>query len=51
MSSSYNNIPPAQWPMCTPYPISLPDSLVNISKPLVKKKIIYHLGMFLVQIN
>jgi len=38
MSFSYNNIPPAQWPMCTPYPISLPDSLVNISKPLVKKK-------------
>jgi len=37
MSSSYNNIPPAQWPMCTPYPISLPDSLVNISKPFVKK--------------
>tara|TARA_B110001450_G_scaffold25356_2_gene22380 strand:- start:19289 stop:20116 length:828 start_codon:yes stop_codon:yes gene_type:complete len=38
MSSLYNNIPTAQWPMCTPHPISLPESLANISKPLVKKK-------------
>ena len=36
--SSYKNIPPAQWPMCTPYPISLPESLDKISQPLVKKK-------------
>lgn len=30
--SSYT-VPAAQWPMCTPYPISLPDSLTYISKP------------------
>jgi len=36
--SLYNNVPSAKWPMCTPYPISLPDSLIEISKPLIKKE-------------